>query len=192
MTNILNLKMFLSLALVIFTSATAIDGQRRNEPIITKTVKHETKENTAIKEAIYGWKGTNNVDEIRYHYNKVDLNGDGQLDAVVSILNQMSCGTGGCPMLIFRGNGGNYQLLTEMSVSRPPLIVLSTKTNGWNDLVMFVSGGGIEPYYSLLKFDGKIYPENPTVEPQIPKRRKVKGIEYLSGIETYETGFLLK
>jgi len=57
---------------------------------------------------------------------------------------------------------------------------------------MNVSGGGIKPYYSLLKFDSKTYPENPTVEPEIPKRRRVKGIEYLSGIGSYDTGFLLK
>jgi hypothetical protein len=57
---------------------------------------------------------------------------------------------------------------------------------------MYVSGGGIKPYYSLLKFDGKTYPENPTVEPEIPKRTRVKGIEYLSGIDSYDTGFLLK
>ena len=57
-------------------------------------------------------------------------------------------------------------------------------------MIFYNAGGGIKPYYALLKFNGKTYPENPTGEPEIG--RKLKVIEYLSGIDTYDTGFLLK
>jgi hypothetical protein len=100
------------------------------------------------------------------------------------------CGTGGCRILIFKGVGKNYSLITEMSVSRPPVWVTSTKTQGWSDLIFYNSGGGTKPFYSLLKFDGKTYPENPTVEPTISQ--KIKSVEYLAGIDYYDTGFLLK
>ena len=180
-------------ASLILTIDTMVHAQKRPEPIVTKTVKHATTSDKELEAAIRKWNGTDDTNEVRYHHNKVDLNSDRQPDAIVAVLDQSSCGTGGCPMLIFKGDGrGGYQLVTEMSVSRPPLIVLKIKTRGWNDLVMYVSGGGIKPYYSLLKFDGKTYPENPTVEPEIPKRTRVKGIEYLSGIDSYDTGFLLK
>jgi len=187
-----NWKTLVLIIITIFILNNLADAQKSSEPIITKKVGYSKTRDKQLDEAIRKWNGADGTDEIRYHFNKVDLNGDGNLDAVVSVLQQSSCGTGGCPMLVFKSAGKDYELVTEMSVSRPPIIVLPTKTKGWNDLVMFVSGGGIKPYYSLLKFDGRSYPENPTVAPKLPKGSKIKGVEYLSGIETYDTGFLLK
>ena len=129
---------------------------------------------------------------MRYHYNKVDLNRDGKLDAIVLVSGDSVCGTGGCEVLIFKGDGKNYSLITEMSVSHPPVFVGRTKTKGWSDLLMEVYGGGIKPYFASLKFDGKTYPENPTVEPALPKRSRAKFVEYLSGIESIDSGFSFK
>ena len=190
--NKINLKIFFAAIVCVFPLSNSADAQKRPEPTITKEVGYSKTPDKVLEKAVGKWKDAEADDEVRYHFNKVDLNGDGKLDAVVFASGDSICGTGGCRMLIFKSAGNDFELVTDMAVSRPPLVVLSTKTKGWNDLVLFVSGGGAKPYYSLLKFDGKSYPENPTVEPEIPKRKKVKGIEFLSGIELYDTGFLLK
>lgn len=175
---------------LIFVQNSLVEAQKSPEPVITKKVAYLKTRDKQLEKAIRKWNGTDSADEVRYHYNKVDLNGDKKLDAVVYNSGKTACGTGGCDMLIFKGVGKGYQLVTQMSVSRTPLVVLSTKSKGWKNLAMLVSGGGIKPYYSFLKFNGKTYPENPTVEPEIPKR--ARGVEYLSEIEDYNTGFLIK
>jgi hypothetical protein len=185
-------KTFFLIIVSIFLLSDTAFTQKKLQPTITENVVYLKKRDKILEKAIRQWIGTDVSNEVRYHYNKVDLNGDGKLDAIVFASGYPLCGSGGCVMLIFKGVKVGFQLITEMSVSRPPLIVLSTKTKGWNDLVMRVSGGGIKPFYSLLKFNGKSYPENPTVEPEIPKKGRLEGVEYLSGIERYDTGFLLE
>jgi hypothetical protein len=54
----------------------------------------------------------------------------------------------------------------EATVVNPPIRVLNTTTNGWKDLAVTVSGGGVtRPYEARLRFDGVRYPANPTVPP---------------------------
>jgi hypothetical protein len=66
------------------------------------------------------------------------------------------------------------------------------RRNGWNDLIVFVSGGGIQPgYYAVLPFDGKKYPENPTIEPAMPLRERVKGMAYLAGADKAESDIVV-
>ncbi len=51
-------------------------------------------------------------------------------------------------------------------MTRLPIKVLSTFTNGMPDLAVTVCGGGIlECYEAVLPFDGSRYPSNPTVAP---------------------------
>ena len=60
---------------------------------------------------------------------------------------------------------------------RTPITVLDTSTNGWRDLTVAVSGGGMAGGNALLKFDGEAYPSNPTVEPA--EMTEVLGTELL-------------
>lgn len=190
--NKFNIKAFFLTIVLIFFLNNFADAQKTSEPIITKKVGYLKTRDKRLEKAIRKWNNAGDANEIRYHYNKVDLNGDGISDAIVFASGDSICGTGGCEVLIFKGGDKGFDLITEMSVSRPPILVGTTKTHGWSDLIFYNSGGGIKPFYSMLKFDGKTYPENPTVEPEIPKKGKIKAIEYLSGIEAYDTGFLLK
>ena len=76
------------------------------------------------------------------------------------------CGSGGCNLLILRREGGAYLLAGNVSVTRPPIRVLETETNGRPDIGVRVSGGGTaEGYEARLRFDGTSYPRNPTVAP---------------------------
>ena len=94
-----------------------------------------------------------------------DLNGDGMDEAIVYLVTPYFCGTGGCNTLVLTPAGPMYEKVGDISVSRTPITVMDTSTNGWKDLTVAISGGGGKADVALLKFDGKAYPGNPTVPP---------------------------
>lgn len=72
-------------------------------------------------------------------------------------------------MLVLAPEGASYRVITETTVTRLPIRVLSTKSNGWHDITVTVAGGGILiGYEAELSFDGKTYPSNPSVPPARP------------------------
>src|SRR5579864_4391303 len=105
-----------------------------------------------------------------------DLDGDGQPEAVVHFVNQEWCGSGGCNTLILKPSGGSWRVVTNITITRPPIRVLSRSSHGWHNLAVWVQGGGIQPGYEAeLRFDGKTYPRNPTVPPARPLVSGVAG-----------------
>jgi hypothetical protein len=97
-----------------------------------------------------------------------DLNEDGILDALVILTGPYWCGTGGCTMLVFQGENKSFNFVSSSTLVRPPVTVSNNKTKGWRDLVLTVSGGGMSAKTIALKFDGKKYPHNPSVQPALP------------------------
>ena len=107
---------------------------------------------------------------------QVDLNGDGHQDALVLLENPMYfCGTGGCTMLVFKGTKSGFKFVSRSSLIRGPVLVSDTKTHGWRDLIVEVSGGGIAPKQVALKYTGSKYPLNPSTLPALPKNQPLKG-----------------
>lgn len=104
-----------------------------------------------------------------YVYHSVDLNGDRQDEVIVQVIGPMTCGTGGCSTLILQPsadtNDATYDVVTQMSLANFPMVVSDRTSHEWNNLLVMVSGGGAEPGYRQLKFDGQSYPTNPTLEP---------------------------
>jgi len=93
-----------------------------------------------------------------------DLNGDGRLEAVVYLTSSGWCGSGGCTTLVLVRDADSWRLLTKITVTRPPIRVLSKKSKGWRNLGVWVQGGGVQPGYEAeLQFDGKTYPANPSM-----------------------------
>ncbi|ARI75694.1 tetratricopeptide repeat protein [Halobacillus mangrovi] len=115
-------------------------------------------------------------EKIRYFYNKIDLNNDGNPEVFVYLVGSYVCGTGGCSGAIFNQKNGEYQLLSRFSLVRNPVIISSTKTNGYRDIILYVAGGGIESFFARLKFDGKSYPMNPSVQSKVEPGTKVEGV----------------
>lgn len=112
----------------------------------------------------------------RYSSALIDLKDDGMKEVVVYLTGRGWCGSGGCVMLILVPEGGSYKVITETTVTRLPIRILKTKSNGWHDLSVLVAGGGIQlGYEAILSFDGKTYPTNPTVPPAHPSEGKVQG-----------------
>lgn len=112
----------------------------------------------------------------RYSRSFVDLKDDGSKEIIVYLTGRMWCGSGGCQMLILALDGTSYRVVTNTTITRLPIRVLDTKSNGWHDISVFVAGGGIRPgYESELYFDGSTYPSNPSVPPARPVADKVRG-----------------
>jgi len=96
----------------------------------------------------------------------VDLNNDGEDEAIVYFVGSHWCGSGGCNTLVLTRVNTSYRKISTITVSRLPIRVLSTMTNGWKDISVGVSGGGIiNGYEARLRFNGKKYPSNPTIAP---------------------------
>jgi len=98
----------------------------------------------------------------------VDLNGDGEEEAIVYIVGSMWCGSGGCNALVLTPDGDGFDVVMDASVSRTPIGVPDTSSNGWRDLFVSIAGGGIAAGTVAMKFDGSSYPDNPTVAPPEP------------------------
>ena len=112
----------------------------------------------------------------------VDLNGDGHQDALVLLQNPIYwCGTGGCTMLVFKGTKSGFEFVSRSSLIRGPVLVSETKTHGWRDLIVEVSGGGIAPKKVALKYTGSKYPLNPSTLPPLPKKQPLKGTKVFLG-----------
>jgi len=113
---------------------------------------------------------------VKYYYNKVDLNEDGNPEVFVYLVGPYVCCTGGCSGAIFEQKNGEYKLLSRFSLVRNPVIISDTKTNGYRDIIMYVAGGGIESFYAWVKYDGTTYPANPSTQPRVEQGTKVDGI----------------
>lgn len=105
----------------------------------------------------------------RYKSASVDLNGDSVGEVLVYAEEPQECGSGGCTLYVITPSAGSYRVVTKLSISHLPIRILATSAHGWRDLGVQVAGGGItRAYEARLTFDGKTYPENPTVAPAKP------------------------
>jgi hypothetical protein len=166
---------------LLLLAAPLCSGQTSPRPYIIRMVVPETKHDRKLDEAIQREIG---VSSYTYAYNRVKLDNGAVPEALVYMPGADFCGSGGCTCFVFAARGGEYRLVSRLSLTRPPIIVSSHRTNGWSDLVVFVSGGGIQPgYYAVLPFDGAKYPENPTTKPAARLKERVGGVAYLAGAD---------
>ena len=91
-----------------------------------------------------------------------DLDGDGTDEAIVYLLGQYWCGSGGCNAYVLQAEGDSWAIRMETSVTQTPIGVLDTVTNGWRDIFVTVGGGGSPGGMVAMSFDGTMYPANPT------------------------------
>jgi ketosteroid isomerase-like protein len=103
----------------------------------------------------------------RYSAAFVDLKDDGKREVIAYLSDRDWCGSGGCTTLVLAQIGSDYQLISKITVTRLPIRVLNTRTNGWHDLSVVVGGGGIRAVEAKLSFDGRTYPNNPSTAPAV-------------------------
>jgi hypothetical protein len=95
----------------------------------------------------------------KFMFFEYDLNDDGQKEVFVGLVGSYFCGSGGCSPYLLDSQGN---VITHFSVSDYPIIVDNNKTAGYKDLFIY-SGGK----YRVVKYDGKKYPSNPSLQPAL-------------------------
>lgn len=118
--------------------------------------------------------------DTKYSVASRDLNGDGKPELIVYAYGSDVCGTGGCNLFVLTPAADGWSIAANTSVTNPPVKLLASSTNGWRDLSVAISGGGIEAAQIKLAFDGKAYPENPTVLPASEKVNVADGEELIA------------
>jgi heat shock protein HslJ len=125
------------------------------------------------------------ADTARYALGRVDLNGDGREEVFVYPMGSVFCGTGGCTLMLFTSTAEGYRLVKAVPTSRPPVVVLDRRSQGWHDFVRLQSGGGAPSAYVRHRYDGSRYVEaGRQPADSVPPGRQVLSteIDYRSGI----------
>lgn len=130
----------------------------------------------ALEKAIKAWTKESTIPTYKYAF--VDLNDDGNGDAVVLITDNQYCGSGGCSFVIFRGMAGGFKLVSSSTITREPILLLPEKKKGWHTLSVLISGGGANPSQVLMRFNGTKYPDNPSMQPKA-KNKDLEGAKTL-------------
>lgn len=131
-------------------------------------------------------------DRVSYYYNKIDLNGDGNDEIFVFLVGPAVSGSGGGSAIILQSDGDKYKVISNFTLVNTPVIVSEDKSSDWNNLIMYVRGGGVESFYSEMKHDGKKYPLNPSVQPKIEEGTKIKGTAIIANTKTQNFGIEFK
>jgi hypothetical protein len=158
------------------------------EPQIQHSVEPATQRDGRLEEAIQREIGQNSFS---YAYNRVGLRNGIEPEVLVYLTSKDACSSGGCTLLVFASESGAYRLISYITLVHVPVVVSSHASNSWRDLIIAVGGGGVEPYYSVLSFDGQKYPENPTTAPASPLKKPVKGVAYFTGMEQSKSVFVV-
>lgn len=211
----------LALGLTINAGCQKNDGKAiavDNKPAITKTVENsnskeddiikfesetidfskieykssETERDEKLEKAIADYLDydKNEDGEITYFYNYTDLNGDEKEEIFVYLLGDSVSGSGGSTALIVEKE--NYKVISKFTLVQNPIIISEEKTNGWNNIIMPVSGGGVEPFYAKLDFDGEKYPSNPSTASKVEEGSIIKGTAIISNTISRESGIKIK
>ena len=96
-----------------------------------------------------------------------DLNDDHHPEAIVHLAGPNFCGSGGCTTFVLTETEAGWFSVGRMTVSRLPIYRLPMHHEGWFDLGVYVSGGGIQPSVRAVRFDRGSYRGNPTKGPVV-------------------------
>jgi hypothetical protein len=101
--------------------------------------------------------------ETRYAVAWKDLNGDRRPEAIVYLMGDRWCGSGGCDLLVLEQSGSGFAVRGKMTITREPIAILSSAHQGWKDLIVQIGGGGVSSGRAVISFHGGRYASNPTV-----------------------------
>lgn len=112
----------------------------------------------------------------RYLVSFHDLDEDASPEAIVYMMGTNWCGSGGCNTLVLKRDSDTWSLVSSVAITRPPIRVLQRTSNGWRNITVWVQGGGVlAGYEAELAYNGKSYPQNPTVYPARRLKTAVSG-----------------
>lgn len=103
-----------------------------------------------------------------FFYEAFDLNNDKKDEYFVGFSNSYFCGSGGCSGFILNNDGS---LINKFSVTDFPILIATTSTENYSDLLMKSDG-----LFHLVKMKSGKYPSNPSIEEkwsgEVPKESK--------------------
>ena len=105
--------------------------------------------------------------DARYAIAYGDLNDDHFPEAVVHLVDSAHCGSGGCTTFVLSYGADGWHPIGRMTVSRLPIYRLPEHHEGWFDLAVSVSGGGVQPGLRTVRFAKGRYASNPTKGPAV-------------------------
>lgn len=132
-----------------------------------------------------------NIDDHDFRYIRydIDLNNDGEDEVFIYLKDWYFCTVKGCKALVLKKDNNSYKVIGSFENLIYPIIVSNTETNGYKELILYISGMGIENGYRKAKFDNGKYTGNIFLENVISLNdlqiENVKG--YLLG-EYYQEG----
>jgi len=100
--------------------------------------------------------------ETRYVAVLRDLNGDGTPEAIAYLVGGDWCGTGGCNLFVLQKHGDSWKIVSSVTITYPPVRLLTTTSNDWRDLSVQIGGGGARAGAVNLRFNGKTYRKSPS------------------------------
>lgn len=170
-------KTFLTLALGCLAWAAPLETLQEVEGVHFPGVTYQASESQAdpqIEAAIANFSQVPAGEEVRYLYNRVRLHGDKD-SVLVLLISSQFVGSGGATMLVLDPAPQGYRVVSRFTLTNSPILVSKGQTHGWHDLVWLVRGGGTQPHYAALKFDGKTYPSNPSSVPPVKPKSALQG-----------------
>lgn len=166
-----NLFYILALLCMFLVSGCASNTEPADEPLtpMPETQLYKDPGNDVFMRAIAEYiKAKDGPGNTRYEFTRLDLNGDGRREGIVLMKfpHQYWCGFNGCSMVIFEAHNDYFKLKSEVAPVRGPLMVSDKKTNGWNDILIRVSGRmHSETKDVALQYNGTTYPPQPAFQP---------------------------
>lgn len=95
----------------------------------------------------------------KFIIDEFDLNDDGKKEIFVGFNGMDFCGNAGCNAFLLTPEG---DVITKFTIVQYPIVISNTKSKGnWHDLI--ITSRGVE---YLVKWNGKKYPGNPSMEPK--------------------------
>jgi hypothetical protein len=72
-------------------------------------------------------------------------------------------------MVVLKAANDHFTPVAAIGPVRGPLLVSNSRTDGWRDLIVRISGReDMESKDVALKFDGRTYPSQPEWQPALP------------------------
>ena len=124
-----------------------------------------------IVQAIKDYLGSDKLlsDTARFTTGFTDLDGDGTDEAVVYLSDPSFCGSSGCNTYVLKRSGPNtWQVASDITITHPPIYRLPAGKDGWAELGITVSGGGLVRKVMAVPHGDRGYARNPTVSPAQP------------------------
>ncbi|MBN8522113.1 MAG: hypothetical protein J0L77_09495 [Alphaproteobacteria bacterium] len=117
-------------------------------------------------------KGQNAPPQSQYDFARIDLNRDGQRDALVlyRLPHTYWCSWSGCLLSIFRAEENGFTFINDIPGIRGPLVISSNTSEGWRDIIIELSGTQLYNRRVTLAFSGSTYPSTPMNAPSAPYR----------------------